>query len=388
MEGEAIDQLARVARTEGCVCAVGLPDLHPGPGVPIGASFAFRGLVWPALVGGDAGCGVRLVGVPKIKAKGDALERRVLAELEDEPLAHVDDGSLLEAVWTRGAKGLAEVRGVPETLAAFAEAEPDGASEVGPCPDAVYGGQLGTIGGGNHFAEISRVQQIVDADGAQAAGLRRSGFAVLVHSGSRGLGRHLAERWAGRTLAEDSEDHHTWLADIRGALNYASANRLVLAWRLLRAVGAARPQRTSGGLELVHNTVQAIDDPTWGRVWVHRKGAAPAADGQLTVVLGSRGAPSWVMRGSGSRDSLYSVAHGAGRRLNRHQAIELMKHRYKRTEMARTASGGRVVCDDRDALYAEHPDCYKPIEPVIEALEQAGTAARVAALLPLVTVKR
>ncbi len=385
LEGAAVDQLARVACADGCVRAVGLPDLHPGPGTPIGASFAFRGIVWPSLVGGDAGCGVRLVGIPRIKAQGDALERRVRNELDTDPLDEVDPGALLAAVWARGARGLCEVAGVPDELAAFAAREEAQIGPVGPVPDAVFGTQLGSVGGGNHFLELSRVRRVVDRDQAAAAGLRRGGFAVVAHSGSRGLGKHIASRWGGGALPEDAAE--AWLQDLRGTVNFARANRLILCWRMLRAVGAAHPGRTGGSLELVHNVVERVNLPD-GPAWVHRKGAAPAAAGQLTVVLGSRGAESWVMLGQGSARSLESVAHGAGRRMNRGQSIELMRHRHTRASLRRTATGGRVICDDRDALYAEHPDCYKPIEPVIATLEAAGTAARVASLLPLITVKR
>ena len=77
IEGEALEQLSRIASLPGCSQAVGLPDIHPGPGIPIGAAFAFDGVVRPGLVGADAGCGVRLTALPKLKARGDQLERRI-----------------------------------------------------------------------------------------------------------------------------------------------------------------------------------------------------------------------------------------------------------------------------------------------------------------------
>src|SRR5690606_13183254 len=101
------------------------------------------------------------------------------------------------------------------------------------------------------------------------------------------------------------------------------------------------------------------------QAFVHRKGAAPAAHGEATVVLGSRGAPSWVLLGAGHEGALSSVAHGAGRRMNRSDARKKLASRYKRAELSRTSHGGRIVCDDVDLLYEEHPDAYKPIEPVV-----------------------
>jgi hypothetical protein len=129
----------------------------------------------------------------------------------------------------------------------------------------------------------------------------------------------------------------------------------------------------------VHNDVtrRVLD----GReVFLHRKGAAPAERDQPTVVLGTRGTVSAVMLGAGDEESLCCVAHGAGRRLKRSDAIARFKDRHRRAELTRTALGGRVICDDPELLYAEHPDAYKDVDPVIDALEAAGAARRVALL--------
>jgi release factor H-coupled RctB family protein len=123
-------------------------------------------------------------------------------------------------------------------------------------------------------------------------------------------------------------------------------------------------------------------------VWLHRKGAAPAEQGQLTVVLGSRGAPTHLMRGTGEVAGLESVAHGAGRRMTRTEALSKMRAKHRRDSLGRTALGGRVLCDRTEALYEEHPDVYKPIQPVIASISAAGLATPVATLTPLITVKR
>lgn len=390
IEGEAVDQLARIAKMPNCISAVGLPDLHPGPGFPIGAAFAFRGVVRPGLVGGDAGCGVRVFAAPRVKAKGDALERRALETTGGQALPDADLGELLEAAWHLGPRGLAEVRGVPDTLAALAEEEPE---ENGPfadltsgeVPDMQYGYSLGSVGGGNHFLEASRVGKIVDKAAAASVGLKRGGFAVMAHSGSRGLGKAIAKKWGHTELT--SEDATPYLRDLIGAIRYARTNRLVLCWRLMTALGIASPNRISGSFDVTHNTV-VPGEAGGGPAWIHRKGAAPAEANQLTAVLGSRGTPTWIMAGTGCGDSLCSVAHGAGRRMNRGEAVEKMRSRYRRTDFRRTATGGRVICDDPRLLYAEHPDVYKAIEPVITSLETVGAARRVASLIPMLTVKR
>jgi release factor H-coupled RctB family protein len=389
MEGEAITQLARTAAMPDCVAAVGMPDLHAGPGVPIGVALAFSSTVHPHLVGSDAGCGARLVSVGKLKLRGDALERRVRERFTSPILPALidleagDELALLEAVWHGGSRAIASLR-VDDELAAFAEqdAEPQ-LMPSAPLPeflaDPSYARALGTIGGGNHFVELGQLGKLVDRDAAADLGLGRGGHAIMAHSGSRGLGRALAGHWGMQALT-DPEQQQRYLGQLAGAIRFAQANRLLLAWRMLEACGVARSSRICGGFDLVHNDVR----PEAG--WVHRKGCAPAHAGAPTLILGSRGAPSWIMRGCGDAACLCSVAHGAGRRMTRSEARAKVAHRHKRASLDRTATG-RVICDDKDLLYEEHPDAYKPIEPVIASLEAGGAATRVAALEPLLTVK-
>lgn len=390
IEDAALDQLGRVAGLPGCCRAVGLPDLHPGRGVPVGAAFAFRDRVVPALIGGDIGCGVRLVAVKKAKFQGDALLRRVDEATRGPALPDADPHALLAAVWAHGPAGLAAVDGVPDSLAVLAEAEVAGAfAEVlppsGVLPEGDFGTQLGTAGGGNHFLELSTVERVQDRAAAAVLGLTAGTWVVLAHSGSRGLGASLAARH--REVLETPDEIQGWLADQAGAIRFALANRVVLAWRLLEALGAARPDRLTGAFDLVHNAVvPAVVDGA--AVWLHRKGAAPAALDQPTVVLGSRGAPSHVLLGAGREDCLASVAHGAGRRLDRADAAARFRARHTRASLRRTTLGSHVLCDDAELLFAEHPDAYKAVEPVVAALEAAGAGRRVATLVPHITIKR
>ncbi len=389
METTALDQLAPVAARPGCRRAVGLPDLHPGRGIPVGAAFAFAGVVHPALVGGDAGCGARVIGVPRARRRGDALLRRLDALTARPALPDADDAALLDAVWHAGPRGLVGLPGAPDDLQALAALEPadvDPPSGPPPADAAHFASQLGTVGGGNHFLEVSRVADLVDEPAAAACGLHRGGVAVVAHSGSRGLGGVVAQRWAGRAL-EDPADQATYRAELQGAVRYARANRLIIAWRALVALGCARPDRIGGGFDRVHNTVEPFTH-AGEAVWLHRKGAAPADAGQPTVVLGSRGACTWVLEGAGDADTLCSVAHGAGRRMGRGEAIAKMKHRHARADLRRTDHGSHVLCDDAELLFAEHPRAYKTIEPIVASLEAAGLARRIAALEPVVTVKR
>jgi release factor H-coupled RctB family protein len=388
MEGEATRQLAATSQLDGCIRAVGQPDLHAGPGHPIGAVIATRGVIHPHLVGGDAGCGARVVATSMTRVSPDRLERRLRAAFDDDPLADADPSALFAAAWQGGARGLAEVEGLPEDLRRLAAGEPaeDGLPTSGDAASygTVFAGVLGTIGGGNHFAEIARVERIVDPEAASTWGLGRQTLVAIAHSGSRGLGKALGARWGTRGLRGNDRDRY--LGELAGACRFARANRLVLGYRLLSALGALREHTLRGSIDLIHNDVRAESlDGT--EAWIHRKGAAPAAAGALAIVLGSRGAPSWMMLGTGAEHGLRSVAHGAGRKMTRSEALAKLKSRYLRSEVGRTQGGGRAVCDEPARLFEEHPDAYKPIEPVIAALEAHRLATRVAALSPVVTVK-
>jgi len=392
MESDATLQLAAVARLDGCVRAVGMPDLHPGRGYPVGAVVATHGVVHPQLVGGDAGCGARLAITTVAKVDADRLERRLRDAFGDDLLADADPAKVFAAAWHGGARGLATVDGIPNGLRLLAEREPDhdardAALPASGDPDRFPGGfarALGTIGGGNHFAEVSRVTAIHDAAAANTVGLERHALIAVVHSGSRGLGTALGAAWGSRPLRD--LELATYLGELAGACRFARANRLVLVYRLLSALAALREHTLRGGFDVTHNDVRA--EPVAGAdAWIHRRGAAPAHADNLTIVLGSRGAPSWIMRGTGEEAGLRSVAHGAGRRMTRSDALAKLKAKYRRSEVARAPLGGRVLCEDKALLFEEHPDAYKAIEPVVAALEDHHLATRVAALAPVVTVK-
>lgn len=395
MEGDGVAQLAKTAALPGCVAAAGMPDLHVGKG-PVGAVLATRGRVYPHLLGGDVGCGVSVLATSEDAKNRDTIERRVRKAWDEDPLEGCDPRAVLEAAWGRGVAGIAELEGAPDALRALARVASAGGAPEGEDGErsaswaaedlgSGYEAALGTIGGGNHFVEIARVDQVRDAGAAGRLGLERGCLAVIAHSGSRGLGSALARRWGDATL--EGAAIGDYLRHVAGARRFAQVNRFLLGYRMLRALGAARASKIAGSFEVTHNDVR-LESVGGLPAWVHRKGAAPAHAGIATIVLGSRGAPSWVLTGTGSEVGLRSVAHGAGRRMGRAEALSKLKGKYRRSELSTTKLGGRVVCDDADLLYEEHPDAYKPIEPVVASLIDAGLAAPVASLVPVVTVKR
>lgn len=383
MEAEAIAQLESIAGRTGCLAAIGMPDLHAGPGVPIGACFAFETL-HPALVGSDAGCGVRVTTI-RSKFQGDALERRIRDAFAEPLFCHELLVEVGETAWREGIRGLSKIAGLPDSLRTLATNEPK--STILPTPKVPPTSLLGvgTIGGGNHFAEVSRIGSVEDGATASAMALKQGGTAIVVHSGSRGVGADIVHRW--RDTIPQGTEAEAYLAELAGAIRFAQANRFLLTWRLLVAAGAGRLTRIRHSFDVVHNTAVGIELHE-KRLWLHRKGCAPAEDGEATIILGSRGAPSWIMRGCGNASTLCSVAHGAGRRLSRSDARKRFKASTTREQLRRTDLGGRVLCDDPKLLFEEHPSAYKPIEPVIAATEQQGMATRVASLFPMITVKQ
>lgn len=351
IEGKAVQQLETTARLEGMRRVVGMPDLHPGRGYPVGAAFFSVGRLYPALVGNDIGCGMALwrTDIPAARPRLDKLEKR---------LGSID--APLDESW----RSLVESLGMPQT----------GHEQA-----------LGTIGGGNHFAELQQLDESHDDDALEALGLDRQHLLLLVHSGSRGLGeailREQVDRFGHDGLPEGSAECDAYLARHATALRFAKANRELIARRMLaRWQAEGHPV-----LDLNHNLVApATVSGITG--WLHRKGAAPADQG-VVVIPGSRGDYSYLVQPVASEASLWSLAHGAGRKWMRSECRERLSRRFTAAQLGRTALGSRVICDDRDLIFEEAPEAYKSIETVMAALQSAGLIKVLARLKPVITYK-
>ena len=327
IEGEAIRQLGITAKLPGMVRAAGLPDLHPGKGIPVGAAFLSRGIIYPHLVGNDIGCGMGLWNTqsPARKFKLDKNVKKL---------------SGFEAPWEGNSADVLEAAALPPDLWPYA---------------------LGTIGSGNHFAEFQKIDDIHDAAALDALSINPDNVQLLVHSGSRGLGEEILRRHVdvhkGGGLDDYAPDFTDYLQRHNQAVNWACLNREIIAKRFLGALGLGG----SRVLDITHNSVT----PHQGG-WLHRKGAAPSDKGAV-VIPGSRGTHSYlVMPIAGNADiSLRSLAHGAGRRWKRSDAKARLSHRYSVTDLTRTPLGGRVICEDKSLMYEEAPEAYKDISTVI-----------------------
>jgi release factor H-coupled RctB family protein len=358
IEGEAVRQLEATARLPGMRLCVGMPDLHPGKGHPIGAAMVTSGVVYPHLVGGDIGCGMGLwqTDLKQKKAKRDKWAERLHG---------------LEESWDGDTTAWLREYGI-------AAAEHDGA--------------LGTIGGGNHFAELQQVEAVADEAAFAALGLSREWLMLLIHSGSRGLGEsilrgHTRVRGA-QPLSVGTAECTEYLADHDRAVRWGAANRALIAHRFAEQLAA----QTTAILDVCHNSVT----PTalCGGGFLHRKGAAPADRGPV-VIPGSRGAWSYLVaptldaeRGPADDErGALSLAHGAGRKWKRSETRARLSERYRPHMLLETALKSRVICEDKDLLYEEAPQAYKDIDSIVAALVAAGLCQVIASFRPVITYK-
>lgn len=349
IEGAAVQQLEKTAALPGMRLAVGLPDLHPGKGSPIGAAFAVDGWLYPSLVGSDIGCGIAVwkTDLPARAGKREAWADR----LRD-----------LEGPWGGDAAAFLASRGVE------------------PCG---FEHSLGTIGSGNHFAELQMIDGMTQVD---TPGLSRDAVYLCVHSGSRGFGeailREHVERFGAGGLESETEDAGKYLNFHDHAKRWATANRELIARRMLDRL-RADGERV---LDVCHNQVEHRAVGACG-CWIHRKGAAPSTDGPV-LIPGSRGALSYLVSPKAAGEqSAYSIAHGAGRKWSRSDSRGRLEKRYSVKDLTRTELGGYVICENKELLYEEAPQAYKNIAVVIQDLVDAGLVDVLASLKPLVTYK-
>jgi tRNA-splicing ligase RtcB len=268
--------------------------------------------------------------------------------------------------------------------------------------------QLGTLGSGNHFLEVQRVARVIDAETAAGFGLREDQVTVLIHSGSRGLGHQVCTDFVRRmdaALARHaiqlpdrqlacaplaSSDGREYLAAMAAAANFAWANRQALAQRVREAAGRVLGATAAAGTRQVYDVahnVAKLEEHGGREVCVHRKGATRAYPGQPVFIPGSMGTSSFVLTGlPGAMERSFGTAcHGAGRRMSRTGA----RKRIGGAELRRQLEERGIVvrCPSNRGLAEEAPLAYKDVERVVDVVERAGLAGRVAQLEPLGVVK-
>ena len=352
IEGEAVRQLYAAAKLNGVCRALGFPDLHPGKGSPVGAAFVTEGVIYPHLIGGDIGCGMALFKTDLIRHDAK-LDRWSALRFN------------LEHAWDESVNDFLAEHDLESTT---------------------FDSALGTIGGGNHFAEVQAVEEVLDTSAFREMSLGRQQLVLLVHSGSRGLGESIlrthVDQHCGQGVEADSFAATDYLRGHDLAVRWARANRELLARRFVATLGTEAECLWDG----CHNSITRRESD--GEVvWVHRKGAV-VAETDFVVIPGSRGSLSYLVKATGDGAShAWSLAHGAGRKWARSEARLRMRERFGLHQLVQTPLGGRVICEERDLLYEEAPAAYKKIEAVVQDLVDAGLVSVIATWRPLLTYK-
>jgi tRNA-splicing ligase RtcB (3'-phosphate/5'-hydroxy nucleic acid ligase) len=340
-----------------------MPDAHVGKGATVGSVIPTLGAIIPAAVGVDIGCGMHAV---RTQFTRDDLRR------------HGDLATLREAIENAiplsAGKYNATVHddGTKQRIAELEQKESAASAET-TSPD--WRLQLGSLGSGNHFIEVSLDEQ--------------DRVWLFLHSGSRGVGNKLAnkhikialklcERWwiplPDRDLAylpEGTGEFWSYLRDLRWAQHFALLNRAEMMDRVVACLAAWVDQQVSREevIQCHHNYTEQMPDDlarSWrgkpdgmGHIWLSRKGAIDATEGKPGLIPGSMGTASYVVTGKGSRLSLNSSPHGAGRNFSRSAA----RRAFTRAQLDVAMEG--IEWRHTDAFLDEIPQAYKPIDQVM-----------------------
>lgn len=341
MEQNALTQLENLASLTGLVRAVGLPDLHAGKS-PIGIAVETQDRIYPHLIGNDIGCGMGLFspGIPLQKFKLERVVTRLnhIRALEDLPTEN--------PYW-----------------------------EESPILD------LGTIGGGNHFAEFQAVEQVFLPDILETLEIHKNETLLLIHSGSRGYGQRIMSQFLNFDgYPAQGGEAQAYLEAHSDALLWAKRNRGLVAEKLIDWIGYHKELRPV--LDCAHNYLEEREGH-----FLHRKGAVSAENGPV-IVPGSRGSLTYLLLpAADTQRSAWSLSHGAGRKWARSLCKSRIRDKYDRDSIRSTRLGSRVVCHDTELLYQEAPEAYKNVDQVVAALVEQNLATVIATLRPMLTFK-
>lgn len=452
LSDQACEQVANVATLPGLAGpSLAMPDVHWGYGFPIGGVAATKvdegGVISPGGVGFDINCGVRLLRTdlteeqvrPLARVLADTIFRNVPSGVGSKARIRLNHGQLNSVLVDGAGWAVEQGYGVEDDLKHMEEegaiegADPDSVSEK-----AMKRGlpQVGSLGAGNHFLEIQKVDEIFDETAAKAMGIRSRGqVMVLIHTGSRGFGYQVCQdkvrdleglykkegsgsysekfdiRIPDRQLVAaplGSREADDYLAGMRCAANYAWANRqLITHWIRESFNDVMKKSGYDPELEMVydiaHNIAKIEEHVIDGKrtdLCVHRKGATRSfgpghADipddyrevGQPVLIPGDMGTASYLMAGTETamERTFGSTCHGAGRVLSRSKAIRSFKPQSVVDMLEKR--GIYVKANSPKVVSEEAPDAYKDIDEVIEVADGAGLSKKVARMVPIAVVK-
>lgn len=367
VEESAMQQLANIASMPFIHKHVAvMPDVHWGMGATVGSVIPTKGAIIPAAVGVDIGCGM-MATKTSLKAKHlpDNL-KKLRSEIEKAvPHGRTDNGGKND----RGAWGE-----IPfENQKLWDQELKSDLDEIIQKHPQVRGrndaNHLGTLGTGNHFIEVCLDEE--------------QNVWVMLHSGSRGIGNRIGryfielakkdmrnhlQNLPDKNLAylkEGTEYFEDYIQAVSWAQRYAHLNRELMMQSVLEAMKDHKkiPEFTSGLEQAVncHHNYVAQEDHFGEKVWLTRKGAVKASEGQLGIIPGSMGAKSYIVRGKGNPESFHSCSHGAGRAMSRSAA----KKRYSLDDHIKATKD--VECRKDKEVIDETPMAYKKIDKVMEA---------------------
>lgn len=369
LEDEAFQQLNNIANLPFIYSHVAvMPDAHAGKGSTVGTVIATQGAIIPAAVGVDIGCGMCAVKLPfKVDMLGDSLDKLRLSIERAVPVGFKSNKEVTQRMWHSINPSLPNgVRVHQKTYL-----------------------QLGTLGGGNHFIEICEDEN-KDAW-------------VMLHSGSRNIGKTMAEMHIDKAknlmkeyfislpdmdlayLTQGSDEFKAYLADLLWAQDYAKQNRNEMMLRVLKNISHHVYGKELDYSELVtfrvdcHHNFTQLENHFGKNVWITRKGAVSAREGQLGIIPGSMGTKSYIVKGKGNLESFCSCSHGAGRRMSRTAARKM----FKLEDLINQTSG--VECRKHIDVIDEIPSAYKPIDEVMQ--NQADLVDIVHTLKQLICIK-
>ncbi|MCK1796588.1 RtcB family protein [Streptomyces sp. XM4193] len=375
VEDGALRQLQNVATLPWIKGLAVMPDVHYGKGATVGSVIAMKDAVCPAAVGVDIGCGMSAVrtSLTANDLPGDLSGLRTRVEA----VIPVGRGMHDEAVDPGRLHGY-PTAGWDDFWSRF-----DGVAEAVHFRQGRAAKQMGTLGGGNHFVEIC-----LDTEGA---------VWLMLHSGSRNIGKELAEHHIGRAqklphnqglvdrdlavFVADTPEMAAYRHDLFWAQEYAKHNRAVMMG-LLQGVVRKEFKKAKPTFDRViscHHNYVAEERYDGMDLLVTRKGAIRAGSGEYGIIPGSMGTGSYIVKGLGNAASFNSASHGAGRRMSRNAA----KRRFTAGDLADQTRG--VECRKDSGVVDEIPAAYKSIDQVVE--RQRDLVEVVAKLKQVVCVK-
>jgi tRNA-splicing ligase RtcB len=443
LEEAAIEQLTNVATLPGVVEPVlAMPDAHWGYGLPMGAVGAFdaeEGIISAGCTGFDINCGVRLIctnlGHEEVKAKlselVDELFRRVPAGVGSKGKLRLSDSQFTDVIRLGARWAVENDRGVEADLTHCEEGGGmEGAATTTPqiSEKARRRGrpQLGTLGAGNHYLEVQKVEKIFDERTAKAFGLEKDKVVVMLHCGSRGFGHQVATDYLER-MEVAVKKYNIWLPDrqlvcapatsqegqdyyaaMKAAVNFAFCNRQVMTHWIRQGFEAVFARDwESMGLNLVYDVTHNICkfethelNGSKRDLYVHRKGATRSfgpghpkipevyrSVGQPVLIGGSMGTASYVLVGTkqAMKETFGSTCHGAGRAMSRKAAIR--KYHGRDVKDALESKGEVIRSVGTKILAEEAPNAYKDVHVVVDSVHGADISRKVASQIPLGVVK-